>query len=174
MCSRDTVVEAAKRCPNEPCSGGRARARSCPLVNYRASAEGFLREIHEVAGHRASAKQTLSLATGAGASGSLLAACGGSDDSGGGSDASETTASADCSDLSDAQKQQREQMVNSLNYVEESPEPDRTRTVRTARCTKKSDTAPAVGAVNPSPAPTRSWIGWGGCMSQSHHQDAVP
>ena len=30
-----------------------------PLVNYRASAEGFLREIHEVAGHRASAKQTL-------------------------------------------------------------------------------------------------------------------
>ena len=71
MCSRDTVVEAAKRCPNEPCSGGRARARSCPLVNYRASAESFLREIHEVAalrakrpstrrgGHRASAKQTL-------------------------------------------------------------------------------------------------------------------
>ena len=62
--------------------------------------------------------QSLSLATGAGASGSLLAACGGSDDSGGGSDASETTASANCSDLSglsDAQKQQREQMVNSLN-----------------------------------------------------------
>ena len=72
--------------------------------------------------------QSLSLATGVGASGSLLAACGGSDDSGGGSDASETTASADCSDLSglsDAQKQQREQMVNSLNYVEEPPEPDK-------------------------------------------------
>ena len=32
-----------------------------PLVNYRASAEVFLREIHEVAGHRASAKQTLNL-----------------------------------------------------------------------------------------------------------------
>jgi len=30
-----------------------------PLVNYRVSAEGFLHEIHEVAGHRTSAKQLL-------------------------------------------------------------------------------------------------------------------
>ena len=28
-------------------------------MNYRANVEGFLREIHEVAGHRTSAKQTL-------------------------------------------------------------------------------------------------------------------
>ena len=34
-----------------------------PLVSYRASAESFLREIHEVAGHRASAKQTLEVIT---------------------------------------------------------------------------------------------------------------
>lgn len=63
-----------------------------------------------------------------GASGSLLVACGGSDDSGSGSTESgggaSTTASADCSDLSslsDSKMQQREQMVKSLNYVEETP-----------------------------------------------------
>ena len=30
-----------------------------PLVNYRASAEAILHEIHEVAGHKQSAKQLL-------------------------------------------------------------------------------------------------------------------
>jgi hypothetical protein len=79
--------------------------------------------------------QSLGVAGLAGASGTLLSACGGSDDSGGGSGADggsqtqsggggTTTASADCSDLSalsDAQKQQRQQMANSLNYVEETP-----------------------------------------------------
>lgn len=77
--------------------------------------------------------QSLGVAGLAGASGTLLSACGGSGDSGGSetqSGGSETqsggttTASADCTDLSalsDAQKQQRQQMVNSLNYVEETP-----------------------------------------------------
>lgn len=69
--------------------------------------------------------QSLGMATVVGASGSLLAACGGGSDSDGGENASSsTTASADCSDLSglsDADKKQRSQMVKSLQYVEESP-----------------------------------------------------
>jgi hypothetical protein len=78
--------------------------------------------------------QSVGIAGVVGASGSLLAACGGSDDSGSGeseSDAgsgSTSTASADCSDvssLSDAQKKQREQMVSSLQYVEETPQADK-------------------------------------------------
>jgi hypothetical protein len=69
--------------------------------------------------------QSLGMATVVGASGSLLAACGGDSDSDGGEDASSsTTASADCSDLSDlsgSEKKQRSQTVESLQYVEESP-----------------------------------------------------
>ena len=76
--------------------------------------------------------QSLSIAGVVGASGSLLAACGGgSDGSGGGGEgsgsaqSSSKTASADCTDLSmlsDAEKKQRQSMVKSLQYVEESPE----------------------------------------------------
>lgn len=77
--------------------------------------------------------QSISVAGVVGASGSLLAACGGSEDSGGSDEAGAdkeaeggtTTASADCSDLSglsDSKKKQRSQMVKSLQYVEESPE----------------------------------------------------
>lgn len=63
-----------------------------------------------------------------GASGSLLAACGGSDDSSG--DSSSTSASADqctdVSDLSDQELKQRKQMVNSLEYVDESQKEGKT------------------------------------------------
>lgn len=57
----------------------------------------------------------------AGASGSLLAACGGSDDSSQ-QTADASGACADLSPLSDQEMQQREQMVGSLNYVHESPQ----------------------------------------------------
>ncbi|HKL88921.1 MAG TPA: high-potential iron-sulfur protein [Salinibacter sp.] len=77
--------------------------------------------------------QSIGVAGVVGASGSLLAACGGGDDSGGGdsggsAESSSKTASADCTDismLSDAQKKQRSQMVKSLQYVEETPEADK-------------------------------------------------
>lgn len=78
--------------------------------------------------------RTLSAAGLAGASGSLLVACGGSDDSSGGSSDSgpnstgSATSAETCSDLSslsDQQKQRRQQMVSSLEYVEASPNPDK-------------------------------------------------
>lgn len=79
--------------------------------------------------------QSIGIAGVVGTSGSLLAACGGSDDSGNGESegggngsGSAETASADCSDLSslsDAEKKQREQMVSSLKYVEETPQDDK-------------------------------------------------
>lgn len=76
--------------------------------------------------------ESLGIAGVVGASGSLLAACGGGsgdgsgsgEQSGGQQQTSGATASADCGDLSqlsDAQKQQREQMAKSLQYVEETP-----------------------------------------------------
>mgnify|MGYP006279785411 CR=1 FL=1 len=72
--------------------------------------------------------QALGMAGVVGASGSLLAACGGGDsgngESGSGATSGSKTASADCTDismLSDAQKKQRSQMVESLQYVEETP-----------------------------------------------------
>ena len=73
--------------------------------------------------------QSLGLIGAVGASGSLLVACGGSDDSGDGTEAEggAGTTTADCSDLSslsDSERQQRKQMVKSLNYVEESPQPE--------------------------------------------------
>lgn len=64
--------------------------------------------------------QSLGLVGIAGASGSLLAACGGSDDS---SDNS-GEACADLSGLSEQEMEQRKQMVESLNYVHESPQDD--------------------------------------------------
>ncbi|MEF8816316.1 MAG: high-potential iron-sulfur protein [Salinibacter sp.] len=76
--------------------------------------------------------RSLGLAGAVGASGTLLAACGGGSDGSGSSESGgggeSATASADCSDLSslsDAQKQRREQQVKALNYVEESPEPNK-------------------------------------------------
>ena len=73
--------------------------------------------------------QSVGVAGVVGASGTLLAACGGSDDSGSSSDsggsASASGSCSDLSDLSDAQKKQRSQMVNSLQYVEETPQPDK-------------------------------------------------
>jgi hypothetical protein len=84
--------------------------------------------------------ESLGIAGVVGASGSLLAACGGgSGDGSGGTQQSGSqgggqgqtsgaTTSADCGDLSqlsDAQKQQREQMVKSLQYVEETPNPEK-------------------------------------------------
>ncbi len=74
--------------------------------------------------------QSVGIAGVVGASGTLLAACGGSDDSGSSSGDSSGSASASggCSDLSglsDAQKKQRSQMVKSLQYVEETPQPDK-------------------------------------------------
>lgn len=76
--------------------------------------------------------QSLGIASVVGASGSLLAACGGSDDSGGdqaeGNGESAATASADCSDLSmlsEQEKKQRSQMVKSLQYVEETPQEEK-------------------------------------------------
>jgi hypothetical protein len=77
--------------------------------------------------------QSVGIAGVVGASGTLLAACGGSDDSGGGSSSGSSSggsasASGSCSDLSglsDAQKKQRSQMVKSLQYVEETPQDDK-------------------------------------------------
>jgi hypothetical protein len=80
--------------------------------------------------------QSVGIAGVVGASSTLLAACGGSDDSGNGSGTSESgdggsgtaSASADCSDLSslsESEKKQRSQMVKSLQYVEETPQPDK-------------------------------------------------
>jgi len=76
--------------------------------------------------------QSVGVAGVIGAGSTLLAACGGSDDSGSGSGSSDaggtTTASGNCSDLSDlseSQKKQRSQMVESLQYVEETPQDDR-------------------------------------------------
>jgi len=77
--------------------------------------------------------QSLGLASVVGASGSLLAACGGSDDSGEtqGDEGAATggqTASANCSDLSmlsEQEKKQRSQMVKSLQYVEETPQKEK-------------------------------------------------
>ena len=79
--------------------------------------------------------QSVGIAGVVGASSTLLAACGGSDDSGDGSGTSESgggsgtaSASADCSDLSslsESEKKQRSQMVKSLQYVEETPQPDK-------------------------------------------------
>ncbi|MFB6249806.1 MAG: high-potential iron-sulfur protein [Salinibacter sp.] len=75
--------------------------------------------------------QSVGVAGVVGAGSTLLAACGGSDDSGGSSSGSSSSgdgsasASASCSDLSslsDAEKKQRSQMVKSLQYVEESPQ----------------------------------------------------
>lgn len=69
--------------------------------------------------------QSIGIAGVVGASGSLLAACGGSDDSDGESDGDASTSAADCSDLSDLseqEKKQRDQMVTSLEYVDESPQ----------------------------------------------------
>lgn len=76
--------------------------------------------------------QSVGIAGVVGASSTLLAACGGSDDSGADSGTSESggssgtaSASGDCSDLSslsDAEKKQRSQMVKSLQYVEETPQ----------------------------------------------------
>jgi hypothetical protein len=72
--------------------------------------------------------QSVGIAGMVGAGSSLLAACGGSDDSGEGGSSSSSTTSADCSDLSDLseqEKKQRSQMVKSLKYVEETPQEDR-------------------------------------------------
>jgi hypothetical protein len=74
--------------------------------------------------------QSVGIAGVVGASGTLLAACGGSDDSGsdsgsGGGSASASGSCSDLSSLSDAQKKQRSQMVESLQYVEETPQPDK-------------------------------------------------
>lgn len=76
--------------------------------------------------------ESLGIVGAMGASGSLLAACGGGSGDGsggsqGGGQTSGTTASLDCDDLSqlsDSQRQQREQMVKSLQYVDETPNPD--------------------------------------------------
>lgn len=79
--------------------------------------------------------QSVGIAGVVGASSTLLAACGGSDDSGDSSSGSSSSsgsgsasASGNCSDLSglsDAEKQQRSQMVKSLQYVEETPQDDK-------------------------------------------------
>ena len=79
--------------------------------------------------------QSLGVAGLVGVSGTVISACGGSDDTrtsetdaGTPSAGSDATAQADCSDLSglsDAEKQQRQQMAQSLQYVEETPEPDK-------------------------------------------------
>lgn len=66
--------------------------------------------------------QSLSVAGVAGASGTLLVACGSDDSENGGT-------AADCSDLSDLseqEKKQRSDMVKNLEYVEESPNEDQT------------------------------------------------
>lgn len=67
---------------------------------------------------------SLGIAGVVGASGSLLAACGGGDGSSNGSGASSASASSNCTDLSglsDQEKKRRKQMVKSLQYVEDSP-----------------------------------------------------
>lgn len=71
--------------------------------------------------------QSVGIAGVVGASGTLLAACGGSDDSGSSESGSgSASACSDLSGLSDTEKKQRSQMVKSLKYVEESPQENQT------------------------------------------------
>lgn len=72
--------------------------------------------------------QSIGIAGVVGASGSLLAACGGSDDSNGENNGTASKPAAECSDmseLSEQEKKQRDQMVTSLEYVDETPQEDK-------------------------------------------------
>ena len=105
MCSRDTVVEAAKRCPNEPCSGttGQVQKAFCARSTKSQATE-----------HPPNRLLVLRPGSGRADPCSLRAA--------------------------------------GQTIREEARTRQRRPPRRTARCTKRSDTAPAVGAVNSFPA----------------------